>query len=123
ILKERFRAESCVIGHVKLQLVTPSGHTTLSLTRSTEESLSFRAEQAGPVGEARLLLNARVELEVPRLEEIVSAALSATDEAQKTRSEIEAWQCFSPPRPRPTHRLTQAAGVLAGLEVHAEENP
>ena len=120
-LKERFRAEACVIGHVKLQLATPSGHTTLSLTRTSEEGLSFRAEQAAPVGEATLLVNARVELQVPRLEEIVSTALTATDDAINTRTEIQAWQCFSPPRPRPTYRLTEAA-VASGLPDQAEES-
>ena len=107
-LMERFRAEACVIGHVKIQLVTPSGHTTLSLTRTTEEGLAFRAEQTRPVGEATLLINARVEVPVQRLDEIVSATLRSTDLGRRTRTEIQTWQCFSPPRPRPTFRMTEA---------------
>jgi G3E family GTPase len=110
-LKERFRAESCIIGHVKLQLVTPSGHTTASLTRTSEEGIDFRSEQAAPVGEANLLINARVELEVPRLEEIARTTLEATNQAMSTETQVQAWQCFSPSRPRPTYRLAEAAGV------------
>src|SRR5205085_636715 len=113
-------AFSLSVRHPKAQVRAVSALTGSGLDDLLE--VLFRAEQTAPVGEATLLVNARVELQVPRLEEIVSTALRATDDAINTRTEIQAWQCFSPPRPRPTYRLTGAAAVASGRTDQAEES-
>lgn len=107
-LERELRERRLVIGHVKVQMQTGTGATTVSLVR-TGDPVAFRTGEERVSGEASLLVNARVMTGVAEMEGIVRAALASTDEALGTRTEVRSWQCFSPARPVPTHRISAPA--------------
>jgi G3E family GTPase len=102
-------AQECVqrdlwVGHVKAYLDTGAGASKASVLRAGEAP-SFDMEDVSPVVDARLLINARVRARPPDLDRLVRASLARADDVHRTSSSIRALRCFSPPPPRPTHRL------------------
>jgi len=66
------------------------------------DTLNFRGS-AGIGTEARLTLNARVEMRPEALEQIVHEILDRITQG-KLDLKILAWKCLCPGRPTPTHR-------------------
>lgn len=106
-LSHAFEETDAFVGHVKVQLTTPSGVTSASLIR-TGARPSFRLQQWSAVGHGELVLNARVATDPRTLESSVLDTLSATDEATSTRSRLTQWSAFQPARPQPVHRMAAA---------------
>ncbi|MFA5329085.1 MAG: GTP-binding protein [Prolixibacteraceae bacterium] len=107
-LGQQFDNEKNSVGHVKLMLEVGSNYLTGNLTGSAE-TLSFRGS-AGYGTEARLTLNARVEMSPEKLDKLIREKLGETkgDVALK----ILAWKCLSPGRPDPTYRFTHVVPIL-----------
>ncbi len=101
-LSIRFDSMKASVGHVKILLESGENYMIGNLT-GLNETLSFRSS-AGTSSEARLTLNARVEMSPEALEEIVRKTLDATKGTQ-IRKKIIAIRCLSPGRPNPTFRF------------------
>jgi len=100
-LSQRFDNMGASIGHVKLMIDAGDSFLIGNLT-GKEETLSIRG-QAGAGFEARLTLNARVQMPPETLETIVHEMIDATTQGYITATPV-AWRCLSPGRPNPTHR-------------------
>lgn len=92
------------IAHVKLLLTTPA-EVLLANVVSTEGPPTFSLDQAEPASQGTLVLNARVHLTPEALRELVEALVQQTGAALGVETHVLHLQCFSPPRPRPTHRF------------------
>jgi Ni2+-binding GTPase involved in maturation of urease and hydrogenase len=100
-LSQRFDSMGASIGHVKLLVKAGDSFLIGNLT-GKEETLSIRG-QAGTGIEARMTLNARVQMPPETLETIVRETIDATTQGHITATPV-AWRCLSPGRPNPTHR-------------------
>ncbi|MCG6190278.1 GTP-binding protein [Maribellus maritimus] len=101
-LSKKFDNLDTSVGHVKLILESGNRFVTGNLT-GKEETLSFKGS-AGESEQARLTLNARVEMSPETLERIVRDTLSFhTNDNLKSR--IIVMKSFSPGRPNPTYRF------------------
>lgn len=99
-LSHRFDDLNSVIGHVKLIIEAGNNFVIGNLT-GKNESLDIR-RSAGVGNEAKMTLNARVQMEPKNLENIILeeiADVCGTDIISK----ILALKCLSPGRPNPTH--------------------
>lgn len=90
------------IGHVKLLLTTGDGELTGSFTQ-LHEAVSLRGDVDCPRADARLILNARVEMPADDLRQLVLAQLAHAARS-KISYEVADLQCLTPGRPQPTHR-------------------
>lgn len=100
-LGRRFARRNAPVGHVKLLLETEAGYLAGNLT-GRQDTLNVR-NTAGTTSEARLTLNARVQMPPEALDAIVREVLALTCKDRLTATPA-AWQCFSPRRPTPTYR-------------------
>ena len=89
------------VGHVKL-LVEAENNFLIGNITGQGDTLSIRGE-VGTTSEARLTINARVQMAPEALEKIVRDVISATSKRLITVT-VLAWRCLSPGRPNPTHR-------------------
>ena len=107
-LSRRFDASNSAVGHVKLILQAKDSFLIGNLTGNNEAPNIRRS--AGIANEAKMTLNARVQMEPEKLEKIVleeMAAVCGTD----IESSILALQCLSPGRPQPTYRYDHVIKV------------
>jgi len=110
-LSQRFDSMGASVGHVKLMVETGDSFLIGNLT-GKGDTLSIRGlAVTGP--EARLTLNARVQMSPEALETIVREVIVATSQGRITATPV-AWHCLSPGRPNPTHRYDH---VVATKEV------
>jgi Ni2+-binding GTPase involved in maturation of urease and hydrogenase len=101
-LNRRFSQTGAAIGHVKLILDHGKGCVVGNLTGKANATSIYGALPAG--GEAKLTLNARVQMPPDELEMLVHEALDATNRPLGLTVTPVAWRCLSPGRPNPTHR-------------------
>ncbi len=103
-LSQRFDGMGAAVGHVKLILESGDGFLIGNLT-GKGDTLSIRGE-ATTGDEARLTVNARVEMPPEELEKIVREQLDSAGKGRIVAKPL-AWRCLSPGRPNPTHRYEQ----------------
>lgn len=108
-LSHQFDSINASVGHVKVLLESGENYMIANLT-GMNNTLSFRSS-AGTSTEARLTLNARVEMSPEALETIVSKTLEITQRAD-IRKKIIAIRCLSPGRPNPTFRFDKIVPVF-----------
>jgi len=108
-LSIQFDKMKASVGHVKLLVESGKNYLIGNLT-GWNETLSFRSS-AGTSTEARLTLNARVEMSPEALEEIVRKTLDATNGIQ-IKKKIIALRCLSPGRPNPTFRFDKVVPIF-----------
>ena len=100
-LSQCFDGLGAAVGHVKLMIEAGDSFLIGNLT-GKGETLSIRgAAVTGP--EARLTINARVQIAPEALETIVRETLVSTGQGRITATPV-VWRCLSPGRPKPTHR-------------------
>ena len=117
-ISDRCDHQALWIGHAKAQLITPDGAAKASVLRAGDPA-AFDLQSAPPFARARLLLNARVRARPAELEAIVREGITETDARMGTASTLQVLRCFSPPPPRPTHRLPTLPGTDAGHPADA----
>ncbi len=100
--KDEFARRAAAVGHVKIMLSTPQGILAGNLTRSDAE-VSVRGRLTGSSPEARLVVNARVEMTPESLEQVVRMTLGQAAN-RPVAARIDDLRSFSPGRPVPTHR-------------------
>jgi hypothetical protein len=100
-LSQSFDGMGASVGHVKLIVEAGNDFLMGNLTGKSD-TLSIRGS-AGIASEARLTLNARVQVSPEALEEVVREVLAATSKGRITATP-QAWRCLSPGRPNPTRR-------------------
>lgn len=108
-LSHQFDSMKASVGHVKILIESGENYRIGNLT-GLNDTLSFRGS-AGITNEARLTLNARVEMSPEALEAIVRKTLDATQSTQ-IKKKIIALRCLSPGRPNPTFRFEQVVPVF-----------
>lgn len=108
-LSQQFESRKASVGHVKMILEAGENYLTGNLTGLTN-TLNFRGS-AGTSSEARLTLNARVEMNPHELEQIVRSMLDVNTKGNLT-AKIVALQCLSPGRPNPTFRFDRIVPIL-----------
>lgn len=99
-LSRRFDDSNSAVGHVKLIIEAGNNFVIGNLT-GKKDSISIRSS-AGVANEAKMTINARVQMEPENLEKIV---LEEIADACGTNiiSKILALKCLSPGRPNPTY--------------------
>lgn len=97
----RFKEEKAAIGHVKLLLDAPDHFIMGNLTGS-KEAISVRGT-ASEEKNVVMTLNARVQTNPERLEEMIREELAVTDAATDTNGKILRLRCLMPGRPNPTY--------------------
>jgi hypothetical protein len=102
-LRESFRRRRAEVGHVKLILSCPGGGRLLANLTRTGGEVTLRGRIDASPAEARLLLNARVEMPPGELESVVREALAGSAGAD-VAVRVAHMQSLTPGRPRPTHR-------------------
>lgn len=108
-LSQQFDGSNVSVGHVKIILEAGLNYLSGNLT-GLSETLNFRGS-AGTGSEARLTLNARVEMSPEDLEQIVRKTLELS--ANGTLNvKIVALSCLSPGRPKPTFRFDRIVPVF-----------
>ncbi len=100
-LSERFDGMTSAVGHVKVIVEVGDRFVTGNLV-GKGNTLSIQGP-ALPAPEARITINARVQMSPEKLEGIVRELLVSTGEGRVTAEPV-AWRCLSPGRPKPTHR-------------------
>jgi len=100
-LSNRFDTLKSAVGHVKLLIEAEDQYVIGNLT-GKKESLNIRGS-AGIGNEAKMILNARVEMSPAELDNIVSEVVSAVCGGGIIQK-VEASKCLRPGRPNPTHR-------------------
>jgi G3E family GTPase len=101
-LSKQFDTRKAAVGHVKIILEAGNDFLNGNLT-GLNNTLNFRGS-AGTSSEARLTLNARVEMSPEELEQIVRKTLDVNAKENIT-VKIFALRCLSPGRPNPTFRF------------------
>lgn len=104
-LRDAFRLRGAPVGHVKLLMEGEGGHIVSNLTRTGGE-IEYRGGVPGASGEARLILNARVEMPPKTLEHIVLEQLDRLA-CDGLAVRILRLRSLAPARPEPTHRYAQ----------------
>lgn len=104
-VRARCRDRAAPVGHVKLLLTAGGGQIVGNFTR-VDEASDVRGAVASDAGEARLVLNARVEMAPEELRELALEAVRSTFEADAA-VEVEDVRSLRPGRPRPTHRFPE----------------
>lgn len=108
-LSHQFDSMKASVGHVKILIESGENYRIGNLT-GLNDTLNFRSS-AGTSSEARLTLNARVEMSPEALEELVRKTVNAT-KGKNLRKKIVALRCLSPGRPNPTFRFDQVIPVF-----------
>lgn len=107
-LSRQFDSISAPVGHVKMILETGTDFMVGNLTGKSH-TLIFRGS-AGQSDQARLTLNARVEMSPEALEQIVLKTLE-TQADNQVRFKINALRSLSPGRPNPTFRFDHIVSI------------
>jgi len=102
-LSTHFDNRNAAVGHVKIILEADGENYLTGNLTGLNNTLNFRGT-AGTGSEARLTLNARVEMSPEELEQIVRKTLQANTKGDLT-AKIVALRCLSPGRPNPTFRF------------------
>jgi len=101
-LSQEFDQSGAAVGHVKVILEDGDQFLAGNLTGKTD-TRSIRG--AAPTGhEAKLTLNARVQMPPEKLDAIAQRILATTTESSGLAAKFGAWRCLSPGRPNPTYR-------------------
>ena len=100
-LSQQFDSMGASVGHVKMMLEAGTHYLLGNLT-GKEETINFRGS-AGIGSEAKLTLNARVEMSPEVLELIIRDTLEIIRGSLEVK--ILAMRCLSPGRPEPTFRF------------------
>lgn len=104
-LRDAFRIRQAAVGHVKLLLEAGGGHVAANLVRADGE-VEVRGEPGPPASEARMILNARVEIAPKQLERIVLEQLDRlADGGIGVR--VVSLRSLSPAAPVPTYRFSE----------------
>ncbi|WP_227017727.1 GTP-binding protein [Sinanaerobacter chloroacetimidivorans] len=106
-LSRRFDRLNATVGHVKVFVETDQGGSVGNLT-GKEKTLSLRGTSGGGL-EAKMTLNARVELSPEKLEEIVKEEMRSVC-GSSISSKFLSIKCLSPGRPNPTYRYDRIIG-------------
>lgn len=93
------------VGHVKMQLDTPSGTTKASLVEEGGE-VNFALRQESLAASGNVLINARVEADPDVMRQAIEDAVKVADIACGTETMIVQVEAFRPARPQPTHRIS-----------------
>jgi hypothetical protein len=109
-LSFQFDARHASVGHVKIMLQSGENYLMGNLT-GTGRTLHYRGS-AGTGTNARLTLNARVEMTPDTLEQIVRKTLDANTKS-KLKAKIVAFRSLSPGYPNPTFRFEE---IVQGYE-------
>lgn len=107
-LSRQFDSINAPVGHVKMILETGTDFMVGNLTGKSH-TLIFRGS-AGQSDQARLTLNARVEMSPEALEQIVLKTLE-TQADNQVRFKINALRSLSPGRPNPTFRFDHIVSI------------
>ncbi len=100
-LGQRFDDMSAAVGHVKLMIEAGDQCVMGNLT-GCRDTLEIRGTSI-ITDDARLTLNARVEMPPETLETVVHDVLEAAA-GDRIKTNPVAWRCLSPGRPNPTYR-------------------
>lgn len=103
-LVTEFKEQKLRIGHVKV-IVEHGTQYAVGNIAGANDALTLRG-QAGTSGQARLIVNARVETSPERLDQTVKHVLVQAFEGLCT-DEVLAWRYLQPGRPNPTHRFSE----------------
>lgn len=101
-LSNQFDAMGASVGHVKILIESGDKYIVSNLT-GLNSTLTFR-QSAGTGDNARLTLNARVEMAPYSLEKIVNEILDNITGSSISKK-VVAHRCLSPGRPNPTYRF------------------
>jgi len=101
-LSQQFDSLSASVGHVKIILEAGDNYLLGNLT-GPRETLNFRGS-AGTSSNARLTLNARVEMNPKKLEKIIRESINTSTKGN-LKFKIVALRSLSPGRPNPTYRF------------------
>ncbi|MEI8115090.1 MAG: GTP-binding protein [Bacteroidia bacterium] len=107
-LSQQFDSLNATVGHVKLILEAGENYLTGNLT-GQGETLNFRGT-AGTSANARLTLNARVEMSPEALEQIIRETLKSNAKGN-FEIKIVALRSLSPGRPNPTFRFDRIVSI------------
>lgn len=107
-LSQRFDSMGASVGHLKLMVEAGDSFVIGNVT-DRNDTLTMRGS-AVTGSEARLTLNARVQMSPEALEAIVRELLASTSEGQVSTTPV-AWRCLSPGRPNPTHRYNHVVAA------------
>jgi hypothetical protein len=110
-LGQRLDSLGVSVGHVKLLLESGDNFLMGNLTGSAD-TLTMRGS-AGTGFEARLTLNARVQMPPEALEAVAREVLAAAADQGRITATPVAWRCLSPGRPNPTHRYDHVVASKA----------
>lgn len=102
-LSARFDSIHAAVGHVKLAIDTGQSLVTANLV-GTRETLEIHGAMTQGT-EAKLTLNARVQMAPEALEKIVRDQIQLLRESGLQAIPV-AWRCLSPGRPTPTYRYS-----------------
>jgi Ni2+-binding GTPase involved in maturation of urease and hydrogenase len=103
-LLELLRAAEVAIGHLKFILQSGAVSAKISFTAVDEPGWQAAIPPL-PGGEARLLVNARVEAQAEDLRRYFQEALQLTQASYRFSYQEEAVSFFHPGQPKPTHRM------------------
>lgn len=104
----RLKADRHAIGHIKLLMACAPGRILANLT-GLEAPVNLRGESCGTGTQARLTLNARVQIAPDGIEAIFRDTLTAVTGPVATTSVID-FHCIMPGRPEPTYRYRAVVG-------------
>jgi G3E family GTPase len=108
-LSEQFDRTGSSVGHVKILLESGDQYLAGNLT-GLGQTLNFRGS-TGIGTEARLTVNARVEMSPEALEKVVREMLDSIT-LEHLEAKILAWKCLSPGRPIPTYRYEYVVPIF-----------
>lgn len=107
-LSGQFERLQASVGHAKMMLESGKNYLVGNLT-GTQDTLKFRGS-VGSAMQARITLNARVEMSPEALEKTVKQILEEIKGSLEMK--IVAWKCLSPGRPDPTYRFKQVVPIF-----------
>jgi G3E family GTPase len=107
-LNDRFKEMKAPVGHVKILIENGENYITGNLTGSSDK-VNFRGS-AGKGDRAKLILNARVEMDPDSLEKIIRDVLEVHLNG-KIKARYLGFRCLSPGRPNPTFRFDHIVPV------------
>jgi Ni2+-binding GTPase involved in maturation of urease and hydrogenase len=102
-LREEFRARHAEVGHLKLILSAAQGSGLLANLTRLDGEVILRGDLPASTRQAKLVLNARVEMPPADLESLVRQNL-ARAAGEIVGVNVVHMRSLSPGRPRPTHR-------------------
>ncbi|MBO7419001.1 MAG: cobalamin synthesis protein P47K [Bacteroidaceae bacterium] len=100
-LDSQFKARHAGIGHVKV--IVENGQQYIVGNLAGDGKLSLR-HSAGSSDEAKVIINARVEMAPEELDRVVRSEVTA-QLGDKLTENVLAWKYLQPGRPNPTHRF------------------